>query len=282
VRPLPTNIEFLFSHYAGMLIDAYGVLVDQSGVLPGAVELVSRLEVDERPWYILSNDASRLPETTAADYSALGLEVAPEHIINSGSLMAEWFEANHRVGASCVVLGPPDSERAVEAAGGVVRPVDDAGLFDVLVIGDESGFPFLETVDRVLSLLIQAFERGRPPRLLCPNPDLIYPAGPGTFGFTSGTIASIFENALERRYPGRRETSFARLGKPDPRMYEVAVDRAGTHNLVMLGDQLATDIAGAAAARLDSVLLLSGVSTREELAQSEIQPTYLMQGLQQS
>ena len=156
------------------------------------------------------------------------------------------------------MLGPADSARYVADAGGEVVPPDEA--FDVLVIGDESGFPFLDWADAALSSLFVSIDRGRPVHLVVPNPDLIYPGG-GGFGFAAGTIANMFEGALALRYPDRPELRFARLGKPNTPIFEDAIRRLGTSRAVMVGDTLETDIAGARAAGLDAVWIETGVTS---------------------
>jgi ribonucleotide monophosphatase NagD (HAD superfamily) len=103
-------------------------------------------------------------------------------------------------------------------------------------------------------------DAGRTPRLLLPNPDLVYPRGDGAFGFASGTVACMFEQALRARYPTRTDLGFVRLGKPHPAIFEAAERRSGTRNMVMIGDQLDTDIRGARDFGIDSALIEGGVS----------------------
>src|SRR5437870_9131223 len=148
------TIASLIDRYDVLLLDAYGVLVNSSDALPGAAELTHRLSESGKPYYILTNDASRLPTTAAARYRACALTIAPDRIITSGLLLKGHFAAQRLVGARCAVLGPGDSLRYVEDAGG--RIVSPSDAFDVLVIADESGFPFLETVDATLSALFHA------------------------------------------------------------------------------------------------------------------------------
>ena len=140
-------------------------------------------------------------------------------------LLAGHFAAAGLGGRRCAVLGPPDSMRYVADAGGEVVPPDEA--FDVLVIGDESGFPFLDWADAALSSLFVSIDEGRPVHLVVPNPDLIYPGG-GGFGFAAGTIANMFEGALALRYPDRPDLRFVRLGKPNTPIFEDAI-RASRH-----------------------------------------------------
>jgi ribonucleotide monophosphatase NagD (HAD superfamily) len=158
----------------------------------------------------------------------------------------------------------------------VVQP-DEA--FDVLVIGDESGFPFLDWADAALSSLFASIDEGRPVHLVVPNPDLIYPGG-GGFGFAAGTIANMFEGALALRYPDRPDLRFVRLGKPNTPIFEDAIRRLGTSRVVMVGDTLETDIAGARAAGLDAVWIETGVTSMiPEAAPAHLRPTWRMTGL---
>jgi HAD superfamily hydrolase (TIGR01450 family) len=267
------TIDDLIERYDALLFDAYGVLVHVSGPMPGAPELIARLNDMQKPYCVVTNDASRLPEKTASQYRRYGLEVDAGQIITSGMLLQDYF-AKHRLrDARCVVLGPTDSRRYVELAGGEVVAPDE--WFDVLVIGDESGFAFLDTVDTALSTLFKMLDGGRHVHLVLPNPDLIYPSGVDSFGIAAGGVALLFEAALQRRYRNRQGLEFARLGKPYPHLYEAAMARCDTRDVVMIGDQLETDIAGAKACGIDSALLTTGVS-RDDVAliPEELRPTW--------
>jgi len=277
VPPL-TSIEQLIECYDALLFDAYGVLVHVSGAMPDAPKLIKRLNRIEKPYCIVTNDASRLPNRAAARYRSYGLDVDAENIITSGGLLPEYFAKHGLRGSRCVVLGPADSRRYVELAGGEVVPAD--AVFDVLVIGDESGFPFLDTVDMALSTLFKMIDAGRPIHLVLPNPDLIYPSGVDSFGIAAGAVAMLFEAALRRRYRGRPGLEFARLGKPYPHLYEAAMARCDTRDVVMIGDQLETDIAGANGCGIDSALITTGVSI-DDLASlpEKLQPTWWIKSL---
>jgi HAD superfamily hydrolase (TIGR01450 family) len=271
------SIEALLDRYAAILFDAYGVLVHGSGALPGAADLLDRLNREGRPYFIVTNDASKLPATAAARYQRFGLPIDATRILTSGMLLTAHFADNGLRGRRCAVLGPTDSVRYVTDAGGEI--VSPAEAFDVLVIGDESGFPFLDWADAALSSLFASIDAGRPVHLVVPNPDLIYPGG-GGFGFAAGTIANMFEGALALRYPGRTDLRFVRLGKPNTPIFEDALRRVGTSRVVMIGDQLETDIKGARAAGLDAVWIETGVTaTIPETTPLHLRPTWRMAGL---
>lgn len=278
-RPVPTTttIDELIARYDALLLDAYGVLVGSAGPLDGAAELIAHLRRRQTPFYVVTNDASRSPATSASRFARYGLDIRADEVLTSGSLLADYFARNAMAGARCAVLGPADSLDYVRDAGGVViEPSPDAEL-DAVVVCDDDGYPFLETCDDVLSALFRHFDRGDEVRLVLPNPDLIYPKGNGAFGFTAGAVALLLEAALDRRYP-TRALRFERLGKPGPAVFERARNLAGG-DLVMIGDQLETDIAGALAAGIDAALLAAGVTRWDDAAAADITPTYLLDSI---
>ena len=272
------SIEKLMAMYSVLLLDAYGVLVHTSGALPGAAQLIDTLNRTKKTYYILTNDASKLPATSAEFFQSYGLAIAPDSIITSGSLLTDYFTRHQLKNRPCAVLGPEDSVRYVELAGG--RVVTAHEPFEVLVIGDESGYPFLETIDTVLSGLFNKLDSGANVHLVLPNPDLIYPKADQGFGIASGSIALILEAALQRRYPGRPELTFARLGKPHAAIFNAAFERSGTMDMVMIGDQLETDIRGAGQFGLDSVLVNTGIAkVNPDDVDTSAQPTYFLDRL---
>jgi HAD superfamily hydrolase (TIGR01450 family) len=271
-------IDRLIERYDALLFDAYGVLVSVAGAMPGAPELIDSLNAAGKPYCVVTNDASKLPETAAARYGRFGLAVLPARIVTSGSLVEGYFREHGLSGARCAVLGTVDSVRYVEQAGG--KPVPPEQDFDVLVVGDETGYPFLEQIDRALTTLFRRIDAGRCVHLVLPNPDLIYPRDEASFGIAAGSIALMFEAALQRRYPDRTALEFARLGKPARYLYDEALRRCGTRNAVMIGDQLETDIRGANACGIDSALVTTGVSAAD-LARIPMasRPTWCMRSI---
>jgi ribonucleotide monophosphatase NagD (HAD superfamily) len=152
--------------------------------------------------------------------------------------------------------------------------------FDVLVIGDESGYRFLETLDTVMTGLFDKLDSDGDVHLVLPNPDLIYPKADKGYGFASGSIALIFEAALQLRYPDRPNLKFDRLGKPHAAIFEEALRRSTTRDMVMIGDQLETDIRGAIDFGLDSALVGTGITqtARNDIA-AHLRPTYYLQSI---
>ena len=180
-------------------------------------------------------------------------------MVTSLSLLAQQWRRLGLPDRHCVALGPPRALEHLREEGLRACLPSEAEKLDALVILDESGFDFLGEVDRALSLLLAA---GQPCLVLC-NPDLVFPKSGGSFGITAGAIAELLENVLRRQW--RRPFHFLRLGKPHAPIFAAGAQLCGTSPLVMLGDQLQTDIAGAKAFGIDSVLLGTGVDTIEQI-----------------
>ena len=188
-----------------------------------------------------------------------------------------YFAERRLSGARCAVLGTADSVQYARDAGGKIVPPSEP--FDVLVVADQSVYPFMETVNGALSSLLLAIDNDRDDSLVLPNPDLIYPTAEQSFGFTAGAVAAMFESALRARYPHRTNLIFERLGKPNKAIFAEALRRSGTRNMVMIGDQLETDIQGAASFGLDTVWLYGRIV---DSSPGQAQPTYRLRSLEES
>ena len=266
----------LVPHYDGFLFDAYGVLVDDSEVIPGAIAVWKGLADRGKPAWIVTNGSSRSLAQAARSYTEKGLPVHPEQIINSAGLLGSYFAEAELRGLKTAVLGTAASVDYVREAGGIpVSALDDD--FEVLVVANQTEFPLLETLDAVLSRILQRVAAQQPCHLVLANPDLIYPKDKTRFGITAGALAVLLEAALSARL-GPEAPRFVRLGKPHGRIFAEAVRRSGSRRLLMIGDQLETDIRGAVDFGLDSLLMGTGLIdwpnlTREQLVPA---PTYLL------
>ncbi len=281
--PADCSVDDLIARYDVFLLDAYGVLVTTRGPIAGARAFLDRLTREGREWLIVSNDASRSIATTTARYLDFGLPVTPERVLTSGALLAPYFERERLSGAHCVVIGTEDSRDYVRAAGGlVVGPGDDrASVCVVCGVYDEPGAPFLETVNRTISLILHRLGLGLPMRFVLPNPDVVYPSDTATFAFTAGGLAALLEAVIRLRDP-EGVHRFEPLGKPFAPIFDAALERLGhpdRRRVVMIGDQLVTDVLGASRAGIDSVLIETGVSRRTDLERSAVQPTWLLRAL---
>ncbi|MBA1332537.1 haloacid dehalogenase, partial [Candidatus Endoriftia persephone str. Guaymas] len=251
--------------------------VDRRGVLPGAEAFIHRLNAMAIPYLVLTNSASRLPSTMVMDYLRQRLEIAEFSILTSGMLLEAYFVKRGLVGCGCLVLGPEESEDYVRRAGGYPEPLREGVDADVLVIADQKGFDCVEGMNKALSMVMRRFDMGHPVELVLCNPDIIYPLSPGEYGFTSGGLAAMIEALLLERY-GQHAPRFARLGKPYAPIFDQALQLLNVQKPIMIGDQLATDIAGANRAGIDSALVSTGLGGSHP-PRDDVRPTWYLQSL---
>jgi HAD superfamily hydrolase (TIGR01459 family) len=279
--PARTTTRELLDRYDGVLLDIYGVVLDASGALPGARELVDELHRRGVPYAFVTNDASRSLATYVEKLAGLGITVDPPRFVTSGSLLPGYFAARGLAGARTCVLGTFDSEDFARQGGATLVPLARGMDIDVLAVCDDSGFDFLPGMEWALSAVVRAVSAGRRPALVLPNPDLLYPKGEGELGFTAGAMAMLLEAGLERRFPNEPHV-FDRLGKPQPHRFHAAATQLGVSpdRLVMIGDQLETDIAGANAAGVASALLAGSISRWDAAsATTPVRPQWLLDRL---
>jgi 4-nitrophenyl phosphatase len=277
--PRATRFSELIDRYDGFLFDAYGVLVHGTGVCDGAAAALAAVRDAGKPLRVVTNDASRLPATAAARFARVDLAIDADEIVTSGQLLAGHVEAAGLAGARALVLGTADA-RAYAIAAGLDATVPEElgdGDLDVIITADDAGFALLDGINRALSAGVRALDQGRRLALVCPNPDLVYPRGGGALGFTAGALALMIEAGLRRLHADAPR--FAYLGKPAPALFELA--RAGLDGarLLMIGDQLETDIAGARAAGIDAALVTGVSRWRDGAVPAALAPHWLLDGL---
>lgn len=268
------NSEDLLRKYDVFLLDSYGVLVNAESSIDGAANFLERIEQHAKQYFIVTNGSSQSVGNTVASLKAKGILVDSGHVITSGSLVGEWILQQGLDGSKVYILGPKSSFFVLEGTSCTLCSQDDYD-FDLLIVTNQTGYPFLESLERMTSALIKRIDSGKPCRMLLPNPDLIFPTKDG-IGFTSGMVAHCIEAALSLRF-GENQVGFERLGKPYRPIFEKAKNLAKSSDLVMIGDQLATDIQGAINIGIDSVLIGTGITSLELDESAVIKPTYLLQ-----
>ena len=274
VDPRPATIRDLLDSYDGVLLDAYGVLVDARGPLPAAPPLIAELNRRSTPYAIVTNDASRSPATYVRRFAAMGLAIPEERIVTSGGLLARVLpRARAR---RCAHHGARHRGLVRLRARGRRRSRSSSSPAPRSTLSRSATTRARRSSTGSSSRSPRSCARSRPaahPHWSCRTPTSSTRRAIGEFGFTAGAMALLIEAALAtpvpRRVPGVRAPRQA--GAPSVRARACAA--SARSKLVMIGDQLETDIAGARAAGVDSALL-AGVSRWQ--AGSAIAPTYLL------
>lgn len=279
------TIEELAERYDTLLFDSYGVLVNESTGLPGARKLIEWLEKSGKNYLIVTNDASRSIESRAGKFVEQGVPVPAHRIVNSGCLIPRFFADNSLAGVPTAVFGSPNAIAYVEEGEADILPLDRMSEAHVFVLADDAGFDWRSRVNDLISVLNQKVLDSEPFTLLLPNPDLIYPSGDREYSFGAAALAEMIESALTRLFGDGPAHKFIRLGKPFAPIFDEALRRtnkpAKKESVVMIGDQLETDIAGAVSYGISSAVVTTGINrlhAPDELSAlpPELRPEYLL------
>ncbi len=145
--------------YKTIFFDAYGVLKNYNGHIPGVEETLEFLINNDIDFYILTNDASRSPELLADKYIKGGIsQITPDKIISSGMLAREYLQYKIKPGSTVAYLGTDDSAHYIESAGLSTLSIDELSLNDcehisAVVFLDDEGFDWNHDINKVINLL---------------------------------------------------------------------------------------------------------------------------------
>ncbi len=248
--PLLPGLASLAADYDGFILDVWGVMHQGGPAYPEAIDCVRRLRAAGKRVVFLSN-APRLAPQVKAVLRAKGVDDSLyDAVVASGDAARQALAARsgplvEGLGDRYHLLGPPGSDDVLEGLGyEAAAGIDEADF--LLGIGLDAG---RETVEAHEAILQTAARRGLP--MICVNPDLLV-IRLGVREPCAGALAARYE-AL-----GARVRHF---GKPHPEVYALALNAldVAPARVLAVGDGLATDIAGAAAAGLDSLLVTGGL-----------------------
>ncbi len=246
--------------YDAFLLDLDGVLYRGDRPIAHAGETVSALRDLGKRLSFVTNNSSRTPEAVVAHLASVGVEADPNEIETS-SLTTAAVLRDRGVGPVAVI--GEDGLLTALAAAGIAVVAMDAGPAAVVV-----GWDRTVTYDDLRAAAI-AIQRGA--TLYASNDDASYPAAEGLTWPGAGAILAAIEVGT-----GVRAEVF---GKPNPPILRAALDRAGGGRPLVVGDRIETDIEGAANAGWDSVLVLTGISTRDDAAAAPHPPTFVVDDL---
>lgn len=239
------------------LIDMDGVLVRGSAVVPGAAEFLRRLERRGAKFLILTNNSLYTQRDLRLRLERIGLAVAEEAIYTSALATARFLH-DQRPGGTAFVVGEAGLTTALYQAGYTLVDADP----DYVVVGETNAYSF----DR-LTRAVRLVAAGA--RLIVTNPDV---AGPGDGGIVpaTGAVAALIERATGI-------TAYA-VGKPNPLMMRTALNAIDAHSeeSVMVGDNMTTDIVAGVESGLETILVLTGVTSRDAVAAYAYQPTRIL------
>lgn len=253
-----------------VLADLDGVVYAGDAAIPHAVESLTASRRD-RPLAYITNNASRRDSVVAGHLTELGLATEPHEVVTSPQAAVRLMRDKVPSGASILVVGGDGLVFELEKAGySVTRSADDRPAAVVQGFAPEVGWAQL--AEAAYALALPEEEGGIP--WIATNTDWTIPQARG-IAPGNGTLVSAVHTAV-----GRLATV---AGKPERPIFDEAVARFGARHPLFIGDRLDTDIAGAQAAEIESVLVLTGIDRPKHVlaAPNSSRPTYIVGDLRE-
>jgi NagD protein len=242
------------------LMDMDGVLVREETAIPGATEFITRLRETETPFLLLTNNSIWTRRDLAARLRAGGLDVPEESIWTSALATARFLE-DQRPGGTAFVIGESGLTTALHDAGYTINERDP----DYVVLGETRTYSF-ERIAHAIRLI------GRGAKFIATNPDPTGPAPDGPLPAT-GAVAALISRATGR------DPYF--VGKPNPLMMRTALNSLDAHSeeTAMIGDRMDTDIVAGLEAGLETILVLTGVTSELETEMFPFRPSRIVESV---
>jgi NagD protein len=227
------------------LMDMDGVLVREEQPIPGAAEFLAQLRERGTPFLVLTNNSIYTRRDLTARLVANGLDV-PEDAIWTSALATARFLEDQRPGGSAFVIGEAGLTTALHEAGYTLTERAP----DYVVLGETRTYSF-ERITRAIRLIAGGA------RFIATNPDPTGPSSEGPLPAT-GSVAALISRATGV------EPYF--VGKPNPLMMRSALNAIDAHSetAAMVGDRMDTDVVSGLEAGMETILVLTGVTTREQ------------------
>jgi NagD protein len=243
------------------LIDMDGVIVRGNELVPGADEFLQRLHNRQIKFLILTNNPQYTPVDLQYRLANIGANLTSDHIYTSALATAQFLKGQMPNGTA-FVIGEVGLTEALHSVGYVLTEKDP----DFVVLGETTSYSYGR-----ITQAVRLIREGA--RFIATNPD---PSGPGEGGLVPacGAIAALIETATGIK------PYF--VGKPNPLMMRAALRFLGEHseNTIMVGDRMETDVRVGIESGLETVLVLSGVtSSAKDIERFPYRPTRVVQSV---
>ena len=244
----------------GFICDMDGVIYHGNRLLDGVKEFVDWLTVNEKRYLFLTNSSERSPRELSQKLERLGLSVSEDHFYTSAMATAAFLQSQKPNG-SAFVIGEAGLINAVYGAGFSMNDVDP----DYVVVGETSSYSY-NKIEKAVRLVLKGA------KLIGTNPDLTGPTEKGIAPATKALISPIELATGKQAYF---------VGKPNPLMMRHGIKHLGVsrEDAAIIGDRMDTDIIAGIESEIDTVLVLSGVSSRETVEMFPYGPDYIFNGV---
>jgi NagD protein len=245
---------------AGFIIDMDGVIYHGNKLLPGVNEFITWLESSGKKYLFLTNASERTPKELHEKLKRLGIDIGEEHFYTS-ALATAGFLSSQKPNGSAYIIGDAGLIHALYSAGYTINNVNP----DYVVVGDTHGYNF-EKIEMAVNLVLKGA------RLIGTNPDVSGPVENGITPSTKALIAPIEIATGKKAYF---------VGKPNPLMMRIALRKIGIkrEEAIVIGDRMDTDVRCGLESEIDTLLVLSGITKRDDIDKFPYRPQYVLNGV---
>ncbi|MHB8961630.1 MAG: HAD-IIA family hydrolase [Saccharofermentanales bacterium] len=242
------------------ICDMDGVIYHGNRLLPGVEAFVEWLVKSGKEFIFLTNSSERSPQELCQKLKRLGLDVPQERFYTSALATAS-FLYSQMPGGSAYVIGEAGLTNALYDVGFAMNDVNP----DYVVVGESRTYT-IEKIEKAVQLVLKGA------KLIGTNPDVTGPSEKGIVPATRALISPI-EMATGR------QAYF--IGKPNPLIMRTARQRLSVHSeeSVIIGDRMDTDIIAGIESGMDTVLVLSGVTTEVSMTEFPYRAKYVFNGV---
>jgi len=242
------------------ICDMDGVIYHGNKLLNGVISFVDWLIEQKKEYIFLTNSSEKSPAELCQKLQRLGLEVPKERFYTSALATASFLQSQ-APGGTAYVIGEAGLTNALYDAGFMMNDVNP----DYVVVGESRTYN-IEKIEKAVHLVLNGA------KLIGTNPDLTGPSEKGIVPATRALISPIELAAGKQAYY---------IGKPNPLMMRTARKRLGyaSEETAIIGDRMDTDIIAGIESGMDTVLVLSGVTTEETMGNFPYRPMYIFGGV---
>jgi len=244
----------------GFICDMDGVIYHGNHLLDRSLDFVNWLQHENKQFLFLTNSSERSPRELAQKLARLGIHVSENNFYTSALATASFLKSQCP-GGSAYVIGEAGLFNAIYDAGFSMNDVNP----DYVIMGETRSYNF-EKIEHAVLLVSKGA------RLIGTNPDLTGPTEKGIVPATRALVAPIELATGKQAYF---------IGKPNPVMMRHAMKKLGMHSeeIAIIGDRMDTDIIAGIESGIDTVLVLSGVTSKEGIEQFPYRPNYVLNGV---
>ncbi|MDO4395617.1 MAG: HAD-IIA family hydrolase [Clostridia bacterium] len=244
----------------GFICDMDGVIYHGNKVLPGVKEFIDWLKANDKNFLFLTNSGQSTPRELQEKLKRMGLDVDESHFYTSALATANFLKYQSP-GCSAYIMGEHGIHNALYDAGITYNDVNP----DYVVVGEPSGYS-IEMITKAIRLVNNGA------KLIGTNYDLSGPTETGIAPACRALLSPIEMVTGKQAYY---------VGKPNPLMMRTGLRMLGVHSedAAIIGDRMDTDIVAGIESGLDTVLVLSGVTTREECKMYPYRPRLILDGV---